>query len=94
MRINAPDQLATAAHLDAFIAMVPTLPTTSVTWAAPADGGSPITGYILRTWDGLALTETPLAASATSADVPGGVIAAQLLAVNAVGSGTPAEVVL
>ncbi|MGH3706212.1 MAG: fibronectin type III domain-containing protein, partial [Agromyces sp.] len=57
----------------------------TVTWAAPADGGSPVTGYKLSLNKGTAI---PLAASATSHTftvLGAGAYTATLIATNAVG---------
>lgn len=69
-------------------------PIADVSWDVPAhDGGSPLTGYLVRVYDGAALVETAVAAGVTTAtvQVPSG-SAVQVVALNAVGMGRPTEV--
>lgn len=63
----------------------------TVTWQAPADGGSPITGYevFLKHASGQVLTQTVTATQATFSNVAPGRYTAKVVAVNAVGNSRP-----
>ncbi|WP_314147050.1 ParB-like protein [uncultured Leifsonia sp.] len=58
----------------------------TVSWAAPADGGSPITGYTVRLSDGTSRTLDAGALSTTFAGLPAGQYTATVAATNAIGS--------
>lgn len=94
-RLITWDRVLTASEMaEASADIAPALPGRAVTWAPGADGGAPITSYVLRSWNGQRFVETKYPANALAGEVPGDAIAAQLMAVNAVGRGTPAEVAL
>ncbi|MDR2565785.1 MAG: choice-of-anchor M domain-containing protein [Bifidobacteriaceae bacterium] len=68
--------------------------TVTVTWEAPADGGSPITGYTVQLLGGPEPLAREVAASATSAvftDLGPGTYRATVVAVNAVGASPASE---
>lgn len=61
-------------------------PAVTVSWTAPNDNGSPITGYLLRLGDGDPVTVPASTTSYTFTDVDGGDYQAHLAAVNAIGA--------
>ena len=82
----APSSLAGATGNDQF----------DLTWSAPADGGSPITGYVLTlTVDGTSQAPVDLTATTYSYSITvtgGTTVSASLAAINAVGTGSAAAV--
>lgn len=60
----------------------------TVTWTAPADGGSPLTGYLISLNGGTAIPLTGTETSYTFAKLAAGKYTATVVAVNAIGSGT------
>lgn len=68
-------------------------PRATIAWGEPLhDGGSPVTGYIVRRLGGDGVTSTRVGPDVFEVEMPIGGVAYQVVAVNAEGHGAPVEV--
>lgn len=63
----------------------------TLTWSAPIDGGSPITGYVVFTWDGTVVNSH--STTDMTFEIPDGTLMVRVMALNAQGYSAPVDIV-
>lgn len=95
IRMGVWDRILSTAELQEALQTATLLEPRDMVWHAPDhNGGLPITGYVISAFDGETVTETKLAADATSATLPLTTASAWIQAENKVGRSQPSGVAI